>query len=114
MADFELPITGFASRLVRQPLWPRVVISWAPTAYGISKRPAPGSSWTVWSGQVSANPLLLTGERQRVRAVHAAYDAVEGHEQIVMIFSCSDRKPSHHLGIKIPRVGLPCLALYPG
>ena len=82
MADFELPITGFASRLVRQPLWPRVVISWAPTAYGISKRPAPGSSWTVWSGQVSANPLLLTGERQRVRAVHAAYDAVDGHEQI--------------------------------
>ena len=76
--------------------------------------PLPGSSWTVWSGQVSANPLLLTGERQRVRAVHAAYDAVDGHEQIVMIFSCSDRKPSHHLGIKIPRVGLPCLALYPG
>ena len=57
--------------------------------------------------------LLLTGERQRVRALHAAYDAVDGHEQIVMIFSCSDRKPSHHLGIKIPRVGLPLLRRYP-
>ena len=34
--------------------------------------------------------------------------------RLPMIFSCSDRKPSHHLGIKIPRVGLPCLALYPG
>jgi hypothetical protein len=30
-----------------------------------------------------------------------------------MIFSCSDRKPIDHLGIKIPRIGLPCLTLYP-
>jgi hypothetical protein len=43
--------------------------------------------------------------------VHAAYDAVDGHEQIVMIFSCGDRKPSHHLGIDIPRVGLPLFGL---
>jgi hypothetical protein len=41
-------------------------------------------------------------------------DAVDGHEQIVMIFSCSDWKPSDHLGIKILRIGLPCLALIPG
>jgi hypothetical protein len=26
-----------------------------------------------------------------------------------MIFSCSDRKPIDHLGIKIPRIGLPLL-----
>ncbi len=30
-----------------------------------------------------------------------------------MIFSCSDWTPSDHLGIKLPRIGLPCLALYP-
>jgi hypothetical protein len=29
-----------------------------------------------------------------------------GHEQIVMVFSCGDWKPGHHLGIKIPRIGL--------
>jgi hypothetical protein len=57
--------------------------------------------------------LLLTRQQQRVRALHAAHDAVDGHEQIVMIFSCGDRKPSDHLGTKIPRIGLPCLALYP-
>ena len=28
-----------------------------------------------------------------------------------MIFSCGDRKPSHHLGIKIPRIGLPLFGL---
>ena len=31
--------------------------------------------------------------------------------RLPMIFSCSDRKPSHHLGIKIPRVGLPLFGL---
>ena len=30
-----------------------------------------------------------------------------------MVFSCGDRKPSDHLGIKIPRIGLPLLGLYP-
>ena len=30
-----------------------------------------------------------------------------------MIFSCSDRKPSDHLGIKIPRIGLPLFWVYP-
>jgi hypothetical protein len=41
------------------------------------------------------------------------YHAVDGHEQSVMIFSCGDRKPSDHLGIKIRRIGLPLLGLYP-
>ena len=45
-------------------------------------KPAPGSSSTVWSGPGLGESLLLTGQRQRVRALHAAYDAVEGHEQI--------------------------------
>jgi hypothetical protein len=30
-------------------------------------------------------------------------------EQIVMIDSCSDWKPSDHLGINIPQIGLPLL-----
>jgi hypothetical protein len=30
-----------------------------------------------------------------------------------MVFSCGDWKPGHHLGIKIPRIGLPLLGLYP-
>ena len=30
-----------------------------------------------------------------------------------MIFSCGDRKPSNHLGIDIPRIGLPLLGPYP-
>jgi hypothetical protein len=34
--------------------------------------------------------------------------------RLPMIDSCSDWKPSDHLGIKIPRIGRPLLALYPG
>jgi hypothetical protein len=35
--------------------------------------------------------LLLTRvAAARVRALHAAHDAVDSHEQIVMIFSCND------------------------
>jgi hypothetical protein len=30
-----------------------------------------------------------------------------------MVFSCGDWKPGDHLGIKIPRIGLPLLGLYP-
>lgn len=33
--------------------------------------------------------------------------------RFVMVFSCGDWKPGHHLGIKIPRIGLPLLGLYP-
>jgi hypothetical protein len=33
--------------------------------------------------------------------------------RLPMIDSCSDWKPSDHLGIKIPRIGRPLLALYP-
>ena len=33
--------------------------------------------------------------------------------RLPMIDSCSDWKPSDHLGIKIPRIGRPVLALYP-
>jgi hypothetical protein len=33
--------------------------------------------------------------------------------RLLMIDSCSDWKPSDHLGIKIPRIGRPLLALYP-
>ena len=31
--------------------------------------------------------------------------------RLPMIFSCGDRKPGHHLGIKIPRIGLPLFGL---
>jgi hypothetical protein len=33
--------------------------------------------------------------------------------RLPMIDSCNDWKPSDHLGIKIPRIGRPPLALYP-
>jgi hypothetical protein len=33
--------------------------------------------------------------------------------RLPMIDSCSDWKPSDHLGITIPRIGRPLLALYP-
>jgi hypothetical protein len=33
--------------------------------------------------------------------------------RLPMIFSCSDRKPSDHLGIKIPRIGVPLFWAYP-
>jgi hypothetical protein len=33
--------------------------------------------------------------------------------RLPMIFSCSDWKPSDHLGIKIRRIGLPLLGRYP-
>ena len=45
-------------------------------------KPAPGSSSTVWSGPGLGESLLLTGQQQRVRALHPAHDAVDGHEQI--------------------------------
>ena len=33
--------------------------------------------------------------------------------RLPMIDSCSDWKPSDHLGIKIPRIDLPLLGMYP-
>jgi hypothetical protein len=45
-------------------------------------KPAPGSSSTVWSGPGLGESLLLTCQQQRVRALHPAHDAVDGHEQI--------------------------------
>jgi hypothetical protein len=32
--------------------------------------------------------------------------------RLPMIFSCGDRKPSDHLGIDIPRIGLPLFGLW--
>lgn len=57
--------------------------------------------------------LVLTRLAAARPRLHAAHDAVDGHEQIVMIFSCSDSKPSDHLGIKIPRIGSPLLGSNP-
>jgi hypothetical protein len=73
-------------------------------------KPTPGSSSTVWSGPGLGESLLLTRPAAARPRLHAAHDTVDGHEQIVMIFSCGDGKPSDHLGIKIPRIGLPLLA----
>ena len=54
-------------------------------------KPAPRSSSAVWSGPGLGESLLLTRLAAARPRPHAAHDAVSGHEQIVMIFSCSDR-----------------------
>jgi hypothetical protein len=76
--------------LVRHPLWPGWVIS--------RPRRIPPTDPASSGASASCMP---------------AHDAVSGYEQIVMIFSCSDRKPSDHLRIKIPRIGVPPFWAYP-
>ncbi|HEU4907951.1 MAG TPA: hypothetical protein VFT17_03730 [Propionibacteriaceae bacterium] len=93
--DLQAPLALRAGRRVHQPLWPRVVISRAPT--GVRHLEAP------------ADPPGVLNDLS-----HGCLQTVDGYEQIVMIFSCGDRKPSDHLGIESPRIGLRGLGCVPG
>ena len=77
-------------------------------------KPAPGSSSTVWSGHrprgIPPTDSASSGASAPCIPPTTPWMAMN---RLPMIDSCSDWKPSDHLGIKIPRIVCRCLALYP-